>query len=70
MAPVSIGRLARRGVALLKMPANTGDSSSISTEIYAVRDSLLHERIGRKMIRANQQATLRTKDNQCLDASA
>jgi hypothetical protein len=36
MAPVFIGRLARRGVALLKMQAHSGDSSSISTEIYAV----------------------------------
>jgi hypothetical protein len=36
MAPVFIGRLARRGAALLKMQAHSGDSSSISIEIYAV----------------------------------
>jgi hypothetical protein len=43
------------------MQANSGDSSSISTEIYAVRDSLLHERIGQKMIRANRQGKAANK---------
>jgi hypothetical protein len=56
MPLASITPSARRVVVLLKMQARTGDSSSISTEIYAVLDSLLHERIGQKMILISWQA--------------